>query len=93
MKCKRQNIEAGALVKQLNLVPYRLSQVHLTIRAQLLDLRENNVLATREFYVTEVADSDDPYGGVMAANRAVKKILQQITEFSSSESKNSKAKQ
>ena len=62
------------------------SQVRLTIRAQLINLRENIVLATREFDVAEDAPSDDPYGGVIAANRAVKIILQQIADFSAQES-------
>jgi cholesterol transport system auxiliary component len=59
----------------------RPSQVHLTVRAQLLDLQSKRVLATREFDVTEAAPSDDPYGGVMATNRAVKIMLLQIADF------------
>jgi len=47
------------------------------------DLQGKRVLATREFDVTEAAASDDPYGGVIAANRAVKNILLQIAEFCS----------
>lgn len=57
------------------------SQVHLTVRAQLLDLRTKTVLATREFDVLEPASSDDPYGGVLATNRAVKLVLQQVADF------------
>lgn len=72
------------------------SQVHLTIRAQLVDMREKKVLATREFDVIETAPSDNPYGGVIATNRAVKIILLQIADFCAQESnaakKNSNAK-
>jgi len=57
------------------------SQVHLTIRAQLIDLRNHTVLGTREFDVIESATSDDPYGGVLATNRAVITILSQIADF------------
>lgn len=57
------------------------SQIRLTLRAQLIDLQGKRVLATREFDVTEAAASDDPYGGVIAANRAVKTMLLQIAEF------------
>lgn len=57
------------------------SQVHLTLRVQLLDLRNKTVLATREFDMLEVASSDDPYGGVLAANRALTRMLPQIAEF------------
>lgn len=63
------------------------SQVRLTLRVQLIDMRSKAVLATREFDVTEPAPSDDPYGGVLAANRAVKTALQQIADFSVQESK------
>lgn len=68
------------------------SQVHITVRAQLLDLRNKTVLATREFDVLEAASSDDPYGGVLATNRAVKTMLQQIAEFSAQESKSGAAR-
>ncbi len=57
------------------------SRVHLTLRVQLTDLRAKTVLATREFDVLESAESDDPYGGVLATNRAVKNMLPQIAEF------------
>ncbi len=57
------------------------SQVRFTVRAQLVDLRSKSVLATREFDVIEKAESDDPYGGVIATNRAVQIMLQQIADF------------
>lgn len=63
------------------------SQVHLTIRAQLLDVHEQSVIATREFDVTEKTSDDTPYGGVIASNRAVKKILLQIADFCAQEIK------
>ena len=69
----------------------RPSQIHLTVRAQLIDLRNKSVLATREFDVTEEADSDDPYGGVIATNRAVKIVLQQIADFCAREVKAGKS--
>ena len=62
------------------------SQVRLTMRVQLLDLQEKNVLATREFEVVEEAPSDDPYGGVIATNKAAGKILMQIAEFAAQHS-------
>lgn len=65
----------------------RPSQVHLTLRVQLTDMRSKSVLAAREFDVTETATSDDPYGGVLAANRAVKTALQQIADFCVQEGK------
>lgn len=66
------------------------SRVHLTMRAQLLDMRSKSVVATREFDVVETAESDDPYGGVLATNRAVKNMLPQIAEFCVQVSKSGK---
>lgn len=65
----------------------RPSQVRFTVRAQLLDVQSKRVLATREFDVIEVATSDDPYGGVIAAQRAVKILLLQMADFCASASK------
>jgi len=70
----------------------RPSQVHLTVRAQLIDMQGKRVLATQEFDVTEAATSDDPYGGVIATNRAVKTMLIKIAEFCALESKAGKTR-
>lgn len=59
------------------------SRVHFTLRAQLIDVKAGKVLATREFDTTEAAASEDPYGGVMAANRAVKRVLSDVARFCS----------
>lgn len=65
----------------------RPSQVHLTVRAQLSDIQGKRVLASREFNIVEASTSEDPYGGVLATNRAAGKLLQQISEFCATESK------
>jgi hypothetical protein len=39
------------------------------------------VLAVQQFDATENADSPDAYGGVSAANRLVRRVLGQVTEF------------
>lgn len=51
------------------------SRVRLTLRAYLVDSVTRHVLAWREFDETVIAVSDDPYGGVVAANRAVQNVL------------------
>ena len=51
------------------------SRVRLALRAQIVDVKKQTILATQYFYVFEVAASDDPYGGVLAANRAAEKLL------------------
>ncbi|HVC10847.1 MAG TPA: ABC-type transport auxiliary lipoprotein family protein [Burkholderiales bacterium] len=59
----------------------RPSRIELTLRAQLLDLRHGRDLAAREFDVVEPAPSDNPYGGVLAANRALGRVLGQLAAF------------
>lgn len=68
------------------------SQIHLTVRAQLIDAQAKQVLATREFDLAVAAPSEDPYGGVIATNRAVKMMLLQIADFCARESKAGKAR-
>ncbi len=57
------------------------SRVRFTLRAYLVDNSTRRVLAWREFDATESSVSEDPYGGVIAANRAVQKVLQQLADF------------
>jgi cholesterol transport system auxiliary component len=59
----------------------RPSRVRFTLRATLLDDATRHVLATREFDVSVAAASDDPYGGVVAANQAVHAVLQALAAF------------
>lgn len=54
------------------------SRVRVMVRTQLVDLKESTVLSTRAFEVVENATSENPYGGVQAANRAVAGLLDQI---------------
>lgn len=57
------------------------SQVRFTLRAYVVDDTTRKVLASREFDETVAAASDDPYGGVVAANRAVQVVLEQLARF------------
>ena len=57
------------------------SRVCFTLRAYLVDNATRRVLAWREFDAIEPSPSEDPYGGVVAANRAVQKVLQQLAAF------------
>ena len=57
------------------------STVEITLRAQLVDLHGRRVLATRVFDETENAPSENPYGGVVAANRALRRILESVSGF------------
>ena len=57
------------------------SRVRFTLRAQLADLRAGRVLGTRELEAVEVAPSEDAYGGVQAANRAVRRVLEEAAAW------------
>lgn len=57
------------------------SRVRFTLRAYLVDNRTRRVLDWREFDTSVVAASDDPQGGVVAANHAVQAALQQLAGF------------
>lgn len=57
------------------------SRVRFTLRAYLVDDKTRRVLAWREFEAAVPAASDDPYGGVVAANRAVQTVLKDLAAF------------
>ena len=57
------------------------SHVHFTLRAHLVDNATRRVLAWRVFDASVAAATDDPYGGVVAANRAVQTVLEQLAGF------------
>jgi cholesterol transport system auxiliary component len=57
------------------------SRMHITFRANLIDMATLDVLATRLFEAVEIAPSDDAYGGVQAANAALPRLLEALAEF------------
>ena len=57
------------------------SQVRFTLRAYLVENKTRRVIASREFDAAVSAASEDPHGGVMAANRAVKSVLEDLSAF------------
>lgn len=57
------------------------SRVRFTLRAYLVDDKTRHVLAWREFDAYAAASSENPYGGVIAANRAVQTVLDEISQF------------
>jgi cholesterol transport system auxiliary component len=64
------------------------SRVQFTLRAYLVDNATRRVLAWREFDETVAAASEDPYGGVVAANRALHAVLEQLAGFCAEEAQN-----
>lgn len=59
----------------------RPSQVRLQGRVQLVDLQQQCVIATRGFEVVEATPTDDAYGGVLATNQAVGKLLELVARW------------
>lgn len=57
------------------------SRARFTLRAYVMDSTTRRVLAWRVFDESVAAASDDPYGGVVAANRAVQTVLEQLAVF------------
>ncbi|MBI3042604.1 MAG: membrane integrity-associated transporter subunit PqiC [Betaproteobacteria bacterium] len=57
------------------------SRVQLTLRARLIDVPRQRVLATRVFDEIESAPTEDAYGGVIAANGALQRLLARLADF------------
>ena len=62
------------------------SRVQLTLRVQLVDVSGKKVLAATVIDEIESAASDDAYGGVIAANRALARALGRLIDFCIAES-------
>jgi cholesterol transport system auxiliary component len=57
------------------------SQVRLTLRVALIQTTTRRVLAVREFDASQAAETDDPRGGVQAAQIVSARVLQQVAKF------------
>lgn len=57
------------------------SQVRFTLRVYLVDTASRRVLAWKDIEGAAPAASEDPYGGVVAANVAVQSVLDQLATF------------
>jgi cholesterol transport system auxiliary component len=63
----------------------RPSRVRLTLRAALVDTASRRVVAWREFDASVESASEDPYGGVLAANEAARQVLAELAAFCASQ--------
>lgn len=57
------------------------NQVQFTLRAYLVNNMSREVLAWKEFDARVAVTRDDPYGSVLAANRAVHEVLASLVVF------------
>jgi len=74
----RLETEMLGLLQDFNSKP---SVVRFTLRATIIDNASGKVIALREFINQVPAASDNPIGGVNAANLAVNSILKQLADF------------
>lgn len=57
------------------------SRVRLMLRAHLVEEQRRVVIASRDFESVARSASEDPYGGVLAANEAVQAVLEKLSIF------------
>lgn len=57
------------------------SRVRITLRGQLVDLKESRIVGTKAFDAEESAQTEDAYGGVLAANKAMATLLTQLSSW------------
>jgi len=57
------------------------SQAHFTLRAHLLDTATREVVAWREFDAIVPSSNEDSYGGVLAANKAIRIVIEELVLF------------
>lgn len=74
----RMDVELVRLQHEFLTTP---SRAHVTVRAHLLDGMTRTVIAWHEFDSAVPAASEDPYGGVIAANLAVRIAVEELAAF------------
>ena len=57
------------------------NMLRFVLRAQIIRSDTNQLIASKEFAVSEIMSQQDPYTGVLAANRAVAEALRQLAQF------------
>ena len=57
------------------------SRMHLTLRVQLVNLHTRQVVAAQEIDEVEQTASENAYGGVVAANLAMQRVLGRVVDF------------
>ncbi len=83
----RLDTEVLQLQQEFNGSP---SRVRFVLRSNLVEDITRRVIASREFEAVVAANSDDPYGGVIAANEAVRIVLEKLAAFCAQAAANSR---
>lgn len=66
------------LVQDFSVQP---SQGHIVLQARLINIANGREVANRIFEAREPAPEEEPYGGVVALNRALEHILREMVTF------------
>ncbi|MBB3176830.1 ABC-type transport auxiliary lipoprotein family protein [Variovorax sp. Sphag1AA] len=74
----RLETEIARLQQDFSTTP---SHVRLTLHAVLIDTATRKVVASREFDARVNAPTDDPYGGVIAAQQAANQVVTELASF------------
>jgi cholesterol transport system auxiliary component len=59
----------------------RPSEYRVALGVQLVNMRTGGIVGQRSFEQVTAAPSDDPYGGVVAANRALAAVLSELARW------------
>lgn len=78
MSEKRLAVELLSLQQQFLQQP---NEVYMELKADLIDNRTNEIIASRVFETSVSTGSATPYGGVIAANEATQILLEKIAKF------------
>jgi cholesterol transport system auxiliary component len=57
------------------------SRIQLTLRVQLVNIKDKQIIISHLFDESEDVSREDAYAGVIAANHALQRILEQLTDF------------
>ena len=58
-----------------------MSRVHLVLQETLTDTSTNEIIASKQFVIYEEAPGNNPYSGVVAANKALQLIGAKVAEW------------
>ena len=59
----------------------RPSRIRIAIQAEVFSNKKNKVIASHLFQTVTLASRDEPYAGVIAANKGMQKLLTQLAGF------------
>ena len=74
----RLDVEIARLLQDFSTRP---SRIEVVLRVQITDVATKRVIATRMFEDIEEAPSENPAGGVAAANAALRRVLERLADF------------